>query len=37
MNFWVENAGHNDLLWIAGEVYWKTLERFKEMLAAGEK
>ncbi len=36
MNFWVENAGHNDLLWVAGEEYWKTLGRFKEMLAADE-
>jgi fermentation-respiration switch protein FrsA (DUF1100 family) len=36
MNFWVEDAGHNDLLWVAGEEYWKTLGRFKEMLATGE-
>jgi hypothetical protein len=32
MNYWVENAGHNNLLWIAGETYWKTLEQFKESL-----
>jgi fermentation-respiration switch protein FrsA (DUF1100 family) len=37
MNFWVEDAGHNDLLWVAGEEYWRTLGRFKEMLAVDEK
>jgi pimeloyl-ACP methyl ester carboxylesterase len=37
MNYWVESAGHNDLLWVAGEQYWKTLERFKETLTANEK
>ena len=32
MNYWVESAGHNDLLWVAGEEYWKVLERFKTLL-----
>jgi len=36
MHYWVEGAGHNDLLWVAGEEYWKTLKRFKEMLSTDE-
>ena len=28
MNYWVDDAGHNDLLWVAGSDYWKTLEEF---------
>jgi fermentation-respiration switch protein FrsA (DUF1100 family) len=32
MNCWVENASHNDLLYYAGEQYWKTLETFKIMV-----
>lgn len=30
---WVERAGHNDLLWVAGERYWDALRRFRELLA----
>jgi len=33
MNYWVEDAGHNDLLWVAGTDYWKTLERFREIVS----
>ncbi len=29
MNYWVENAGHNDLLWVAGEGYWQVLDQFR--------
>ena len=31
---WVERAGHNDLLWVAGERYWDALRRFRELLAS---
>jgi fermentation-respiration switch protein FrsA (DUF1100 family) len=34
MNYWVEDAGHNDLLWVAGEEYWRTLQQFTKMLQA---
>lgn len=27
---WVEEAGHNDLVWTAGERYWEALEAFLE-------
>lgn len=29
---WVENAGHNDLLWVAGASYWRALDDFRELL-----
>ncbi|MHC5162858.1 MAG: alpha/beta hydrolase, partial [Planctomycetota bacterium] len=32
MNYWVETAGHNDLLYRAGNYYWKTLDRFVELI-----
>jgi hypothetical protein len=32
MNYWVENAGHNDLLWVAGEEYWKVLNAFTKTM-----
>ncbi len=28
--WWVEGAGHNDLLWVAGERYWRELAAFLE-------
>lgn len=31
---WVEGAGHNDLVEVAGERYWQALERFAGSLAA---
>jgi uncharacterized HAD superfamily protein len=37
MNYWVEDAGHNNLLWVAGEEYWKALNQFKEMLSKNDK
>lgn len=30
--FWVEGAGHNDLLAVAGPAYWEVLERFLRSL-----
>lgn len=27
-SWWVEGAGHNDLLWVAGERYWRELAAF---------
>lgn len=33
MNYWVDDAGHNDLLWVAGEIYWKTLKEFTAMIS----
>jgi len=32
MHFWVENAGHNDLFWVAQDRYWNVLEDFKELI-----
>jgi fermentation-respiration switch protein FrsA (DUF1100 family) len=32
MHLWVETAGHNDLLWEAGEDYWVTIAEFVEMV-----
>ena len=32
MNFWVDRAGHNDLGIIAGNAYWDTALRFKELI-----
>ena len=33
-HFWVEDAGHNDLLQIAGERYWQALQKFAQGLPA---
>lgn len=32
MSFWVNRAGHNDLSIIAGNAYWDTALRFKELI-----
>lgn len=32
MNYWVDDAGHNDLLWVAGSDYWKTLEEYVQTI-----
>jgi hypothetical protein len=32
MSLWVEGAGHNDLVWIAGQKYWDALEEFENMI-----
>jgi hypothetical protein len=32
MSLWVEGAGHNNFLWIAGQQYWDTLEEFENMI-----
>jgi hypothetical protein len=37
MNYWVESAGHNDLIWVAGENYWKVLNQFTKMISTDEK
>jgi abhydrolase domain-containing protein 17 len=38
MKYWVESAGHNDLLDCAGEQYWETLLKFKALVnQAAEK
>ncbi|HOO46039.1 MAG TPA: alpha/beta hydrolase [Deltaproteobacteria bacterium] len=34
MHLWVDGAHHNDLLWTAGESYWKTLAEFTELVDA---
>jgi len=33
MNYWVEGADHNDLKFVAGEEYWKVLDRFRRLIA----
>jgi fermentation-respiration switch protein FrsA (DUF1100 family) len=35
-HFWVKNAGHNDLLWVAGDEYWRVLGEFARALPAEE-
>ena len=32
MNYWVENAGHNDLFYQAGSEYWSRIRAFQDML-----
>lgn len=32
MNFWVQGAGHNNLLYVAGKDYWDTLQAFEQMI-----
>lgn len=34
-SWWVEGAGHNDLLWVAGERYWEELAAFLESVGGG--
>ena len=31
-HYWVENAGHNDLNWVAGEEFWHNVNEFVSML-----
>ena len=33
LNFWVEEAGHNDLFSVADVKYWEVLSEFKEMIS----
>ena len=37
INFWVDRAGHNDLLTIAGEAYWETARRFEQLVENSNK
>jgi len=32
MHCWVEHAGHNDLVYQAGDEYWKTLSQFRNLI-----
>jgi len=32
MNYWVEKAGHNNLIRVAGSGYWNTLTKFAVIL-----
>jgi pimeloyl-ACP methyl ester carboxylesterase len=36
MHYWVEDAGHNDLISLAGKDYWKTLNDFKKLLTQSQ-
>lgn len=36
-HYWVQGAGHNDLLWVAGDEYWRVLTNFAATLPAEEK
>jgi pimeloyl-ACP methyl ester carboxylesterase len=36
-HYWVKGAGHNDLLWVAGDEYWRMLSNFAASLPAEEK
>jgi fermentation-respiration switch protein FrsA (DUF1100 family) len=33
MHLWVEGADHNDLKLVAGEEYWRSIERFRRLLS----
>lgn len=35
MQLWVDRAGHNDLVMVAGSAYWEAAQRFERMLVAG--
>jgi fermentation-respiration switch protein FrsA (DUF1100 family) len=38
MSLWVEGAGHNDFMWVAGQQYWRALEEFEKLAREhGEK
>ncbi len=37
LNFWVDGAGHNDLLTVAGNRYWAVIEDFTSMVRANRK
>ena len=32
LSLWVDEAGHNDLMWVAGEQYAKTLRQFAQLI-----
>jgi abhydrolase domain-containing protein 17 len=34
LNFWVDGAGHNDLMDVAGDRYFETLQKFAKMLSS---
>jgi fermentation-respiration switch protein FrsA (DUF1100 family) len=37
-SWWVEGAGHNDLMWVAGERYWREVASFlAQVTGAGER
>ncbi|MEQ9671796.1 hypothetical protein [Coleofasciculus sp. G2-EDA-02] len=33
LSLWVDGASHNDLFWVAGEQYGKTLQEFAQLIA----
>ncbi len=35
--FWVPDAGHDDVLWTAGDEYWKTLRAFVQLIEDNKK
>jgi fermentation-respiration switch protein FrsA (DUF1100 family) len=37
MNLWVEGADHNDFRLVAGDKYWRSLDRFRRMVAAASR
>ena len=37
MYYWVENAGHNDLFYQAGDNYWKILNQYIELIEQSQK
>jgi hypothetical protein len=32
LSLWVDDAGHNDFMWVAGEQYTKTLRKFIQLI-----
>jgi fermentation-respiration switch protein FrsA (DUF1100 family) len=36
LSFWVEEASHNDLMWVAGERYAEILREFAELIESSQ-
>jgi pimeloyl-ACP methyl ester carboxylesterase len=37
LKFWVDDAGHNDLFWIAGARYWEITKEFTDVIRANRR
>jgi fermentation-respiration switch protein FrsA (DUF1100 family) len=37
LKYWVDDAGHNDLFWVAGNHYWDTIKEFTDVIKANRQ
>jgi abhydrolase domain-containing protein 17 len=37
LKFWVDDAGHNDLLWVASTRYWDIIKEFTDVIKANRQ